>query len=106
MRASEQPHSHTETTAGDGWFKTTHGSTVLEAGRGDPEQGDAALARLCQTYWHPIYSYLRRSGHKPEDAKDLTQEFFARLLEKDYLKAVDREKGKFRTFLLMVLKRF
>src|SRR5437660_6740085 len=69
-------------------------------------QAAPALAKLCQTYWNPIYSYVRRSGHSPEDAKDLTQEFFARLLEKDYLKAVDREKGKFRSFLLLVLKRF
>ncbi len=104
MAAPEQ--NAITTTAGGGWFKTTHWTSVLNAGGADSAQAEAALANLCRAYWHPLYAFIRRSGHNPEDAQDLTQEFFARLLEKDYLKAVDREKGKFRTFLLMVLKRF
>jgi RNA polymerase sigma-70 factor (ECF subfamily) len=78
----------------------------MEAGNHHSAQADAALARLCQTYWRPLYMYVRRLGHGPEDAQDMTQEFFARLLAKDYLKAADREKGKFRSFLLMAMKRF
>jgi RNA polymerase sigma-70 factor (ECF subfamily) len=95
-----------ETTAGDGWFKTTHWSAVLLAGRRDSPQADAALAQLCQIYRSPLYVYVRRRGHNPEDAQDLTQSFFARLLERNYLEDVVREKGKFRSFLLMALKRF
>ncbi len=93
-------------SAGEGWFKTTHWSVVLDAGRGDSPQANAALARLCQVYWYPVYAFIRRLGHGPEDAKDLTQEFFLRLMEKKYLKSLDRETGKFRSFLLVVLKRF
>jgi RNA polymerase sigma-70 factor (ECF subfamily) len=95
-----------ETTTSHGWFKTTLWTVVLAAGRGDSPQSSAALAKLCAVYWHPLYSYIRRSGHRPEDAQDLTREFFARLIAKDYLEAVDREKGKFRSFLLIALKRF
>ncbi len=65
-----------------------------------------ALEALCHAYWYPLYAYVRRQGHSPHDAQDLTQEFFARLLQKDYLLAADREKGRFRTFLLVALKRF
>ncbi len=100
-----QAASPNTTTSDNGWFRTTHWTVVLDAG-GKSTQAHTALARLCQTYWFPLYTYIRRSGHNPEDAKDLTQEFFSRLLEKDYLKAVDREKGKFRSFLLMAVKRF
>jgi RNA polymerase sigma-70 factor (ECF subfamily) len=70
-----------------------------------PRSGDA-LEWLCRTYWYPLYSYARRAGHSPPDAEDLTQGFFARLLEKDYLKAAARDKGRFRTFLLVALKRY
>ena len=103
---SASKHDLVQTSTRDGWFKTTHWSVVLEAGRRDSLQADAALARLCQTYWPPVYSYVRRLGHSPEDAKDLTQEFFFRLVEKRYLDSLDRETGKFRSFLLVVLKRF
>jgi RNA polymerase sigma factor (sigma-70 family) len=89
-----------------GQFQTTHWSTVITAGPNDSEAASAAMARLCQTYWQPLFLYIRRLGHGPEDAQDLTQEFFARLLAKDYLKAVDRAKGKFRSFLLTAVKRF
>ena len=91
---------------GNGWFQTTHWSVVLAAGGRELPQCSEALAKLCQVYWPPIYSYIRQLGHKPESAQDLTQEFFFRLIEKDYLKSLDRETGKFRSWLLVVLKRF
>jgi RNA polymerase sigma-70 factor (ECF subfamily) len=69
-------------------------------------QASEALAGLCALYWYPLYAYVRRRGHAPEDAQDLTQEFFARLLEKDGLRGVDRNKGKFRTFLLTCCQNF
>ena len=87
-------------------FVTTHWSVVLSARQRDSPQSAAALETLCRTYWYPLYAYVRRQGHSPPDAQDLTQEFFARLLQKDYLKAAAREKGRFRTFLLVALKRF
>jgi DNA-directed RNA polymerase specialized sigma24 family protein len=90
----------------DAWFATTHWSVVLSAQEGDSTQSGAALEKLCQTYWYPLYAYVRRQGHSSPDAKDLTQEFFARLLAKDHLQGVAQEKGKFRTFLLVALKRF
>ena len=87
-------------------FDATQWTVVRDAGRPDTPQADAARARLCQAYWYPLYFYLRRLGRSPEDAQDLTQEFFARLLEKNYFQTADREKGKFRSFLLLLLKRF
>src|SRR5207253_3905877 len=72
----------------------------------DSTEARAALAELCESYWYPLYAFIRRQGHSMEDARDLTQEFFARLLEKDYLGAVDRAKGKFRSFLLACCKHF
>ena len=87
-------------------FVTTHWSVVLSARRKDSPQSAAALETLCRTYWYPLYAYVRRQGHSPPDAQDLTQEFFARLLQKDYLKAAAQEKGRFRTFLIVALKRF
>jgi RNA polymerase sigma factor (sigma-70 family) len=87
-------------------FVTTHWSVVLSARKKDSPQSAAALETLCRTYWYPLYAYVRRQGHSPPDAQDLTQEFFARLLQKDYLKAAAREKGRFRTFLIVALKRF
>ena len=67
---------------------------------------DAALETLCRAYWYPLYAYVRRLGHAPADAEDLTQEFFRRLLEKEWLLSADPGKGRFRTFLLVALKRF
>jgi RNA polymerase sigma-70 factor (ECF subfamily) len=72
----------------------------------DSGQARKALAHLCETYWYPLYAFVRREGHAPDDAQDLTQEFFARLLEKNWLEAVDREKGKFRSFLLAAVRHF
>jgi len=96
----------TQTPIADAWFKTTHWSSVLHANDGPSSQADAALASLYQTYWYPLYVFARRQGQGPEDAQDLVQGFFARVLAKDYLKSADRDKGKFRSFLLMGLKRF
>jgi RNA polymerase sigma factor (sigma-70 family) len=79
---------------------------VVAAGQGGSRDAAAALEQLCRTYWYPLYAYVRRRGHSREDAEDLTQGFFARLLEKNYLEGVTSEKGKFRAFMLMALKRF
>ncbi len=79
---------------------------MLAAGQQQSPQAAEALERLCRTYWHPIYAYVRRHGKSPEDAQDLTQEFFARLLARDSLAHVAPEKGKFRSFLLVALRHF
>ncbi len=88
------------------WFVTTHWTVVLSARARNSAESDQALETLCRAYWYPLYAYVRRQGHGPHDAQDLTQEFFSRLLQADYLKSVAREKGRFRTFLLVALKRF
>ncbi|HUC86663.1 MAG TPA: RNA polymerase sigma factor [Candidatus Acidoferrales bacterium] len=92
--------------AGPAAFVTTHWSVVLTAGHADTARARDALARLCQTYWHPLYAYVRRLGHSPHDAQDLTQEFFARLLAKNFLAGADESRGRFRSFLLSSLKHF
>src|ERR1051325_11033196 len=81
-------------------FRTTHWSLVLAAVNVDSPKAREALEQLCQDYWYPIYAFIRRKGYDVEKARDLTQELFARLIGKDYLKTADREKGRFRTFLL------
>jgi RNA polymerase sigma-70 factor (ECF subfamily) len=91
---------------GPRWFATTHWSVVLTAGKGDSELASQALATLCQTYWYPLYSYVRNKGYGPEDAEDLTQGFFARLLQRRDWERADRTKGKFRYFLLVAVKNF
>jgi RNA polymerase sigma-70 factor (ECF subfamily) len=87
-------------------FATTHWSMVLAAGRGDAPDSREALATLCQTYWYPLYAFVRRQGYHAEDARDLTQEFFATLLEKDFLRVADSQRGRFRSFLLTACKHF
>ncbi len=87
-------------------FVTTHWSVVLTAARSDTTRARDALAKLCQTYWYPLYAYVRRRGYSPEDAKDLTQEFFARLLERKAVATVSPAKGKFRSFLLAAMNHF
>ncbi len=87
-------------------FTTTHWSVVLSAVDQSSTGSEAALAMLCQTYWYPLYAYVRRRGYSPEDAQDLTQSYFAGLLEKNYLDRADRERGRFRTFLLTSLEHF
>ena len=89
-----------------GAFVTTHWSVVLAATRSDTTRAQAALARLCQAYWYPLYAYVRRRGYEAHDAQDLTQEFFTRLLEQNWLAQADRERGRFRTFLLAALSHF
>jgi RNA polymerase sigma factor (sigma-70 family) len=103
--ASTEHHSDS-TPAVAGSFALTHWSVVLAAGSSDSTHAHDALETLCRTYWHPIYAFVRRQGHSPHDAQDLTQEFFARFLEKNYLGGVDRAKGRFRSFLLTCLKHF
>lgn len=87
-------------------FATTRWSIVLAAKHEDAPESKLALETLCRAYWYPLYAYVRRDGHAPHDAQDLTQEFFARLLEKDWLRAARPENGRFRTFLLVAMKRF
>ena len=87
-------------------FATTHWSVVLAAANQESPEGAAALEKLCRTYWYPLYAYVRRSGHSPEDAQDLTQAFFACLLARDSLAQVRPQKGKFRSFLLTALRHF
>src|SRR6266404_3548345 len=91
---------------GAAWFATTHWSVVLAAGDARAPEQALALERLCRTYWRPLYAFVRRHGHRPEEAQDLTQAFFARLLERSDLENVRREKGRFRSCLLVSLKRF
>jgi RNA polymerase sigma-70 factor (ECF subfamily) len=91
---------------GDAWFTTTRWGIVLDARSEDGDGSAAALAELCQIYWRPLYSFLRRSGRTPDEAQDLTQEFFSRLLAKNYLKSVVPERGKFRSFLLTAFNHF
>lgn len=92
--------------AESGSFEHTNWFTVKEAGSPASPANDAARTSIYKIYWQPIYFYIRRMGQGPEDAQDLAQEFFARLFEKNYLQSADREKGKFRSFLLTMLKRF
>jgi len=87
-------------------FVTTRWSVVLAAQDKSSPDSAAALETLCRAYWYPLYAYVRGSGRSPHDAQDLTQEFFARLLAQDWLRVVLPEKGRFRTFLLVTLKRF
>jgi len=87
-------------------FATTQWSVVVDAGCTDSPNASRAMASLCQTYWYPLYAYVRRKGYNAADAQDLTQEFFARLLEKRWLDSADREKGRLRTFLIVALKNF
>jgi RNA polymerase sigma factor (sigma-70 family) len=99
-RSSESRH------AGGRSFGTTHWSLVLAAAHGSWPKGRAALATLCQAYWHPLYFYIRRRGYQPDEAQDLTQAFFAAILEKGRLQAADPERGRFRSFLLGSLNHF
>jgi RNA polymerase sigma factor (sigma-70 family) len=87
-------------------FATTRWTVVLRAGGPTSDGSTAALEQLCKTYWYPLYSYARRSGLQAHDAEDLTQGFFAFLLEKDAIARADRERGRFRSFLLSAFKNF
>jgi RNA polymerase sigma factor (sigma-70 family) len=91
--------------ATDERFAETTWSVVIAAGATTPGRAHAAMAELCRIYWRPIYAYLRRIGYAREEAEDLTQSFFQHLLQNETLRRVSREKGRFRSFLLGVLKR-
>lgn len=103
----DNPHESDVTPRAQGDFRTTHWSVVLLcAGGKQSTTAEAALAKLCRTYWYPLYAFVRRRGYPPPDAEDLTQDFFAHLLEKKILRVVDQRKGKFRSFLLASVKNF
>src|SRR5437773_9712199 len=109
---SPAPHVVTSTSAtgaseqkGGVAFTTTHWSVVLEA-QGESPAAQEALEKLCRTYWRPIFAFLRRQGHSPEEAEDITQGFFAQLLERRKFSAIRKEKGRLRSFLLGALKYF
>ncbi len=110
--AAPEPHKSFDSEGGPverqagAAFRTTHWSVVLHAAATESPEAAEAMSRLCSVYWYPLYAYVRRKGYKPEEAQDLTQEFFARLLAKHYLRTLDRQKGKFRSFLLAALEHF
>lgn len=87
-------------------FDTTSWSLVLTAAATGAPDAPAALGELCSRYWHPVYAFIRRNGYSREEAEDLTQGFFARLLAKDGLRHADRERGRFRSFLLTAVRNF
>ncbi len=99
----EAPHP---ASSPPGWFETTHWSVLLEVGQENSTRRAAALERFCQTYWQPVYALIRHSGREVHDAEDLTQSFFAQLLARDALRGLDPRKGKFRSFLLVLLRHF
>ncbi|MBI5687705.1 MAG: sigma-70 family RNA polymerase sigma factor [Verrucomicrobia bacterium] len=100
------PDANTTSPAADAGFVTTRWTHVLLAGRKNSPQADVALEELCRCYWYPLYAYVRRHGHSKEDAEDLTQTFFERFLQKNYLEGLSAERGRFRAFLLASLKHF
>jgi RNA polymerase sigma factor (sigma-70 family) len=100
------PLPSTSVTESKDVFSTTLWTMVLSIRSMDEPAASLALERLCQIYWRPVHAFIRRGGVQPHDAEDLTQEFFATLLVKDTLKKAEREKGKFRTFLLTALTNF
>jgi RNA polymerase sigma factor (sigma-70 family) len=93
-------------SGGDERFSATHWSVVLKAGQTGAPGAAAALEKLCGAYWYPVYAWIRARGHGAEEARDLTQEFFASLLHRDSLATVSREKGRFRTFLIRSIQYF
>ncbi|MCX6926354.1 MAG: sigma-70 family RNA polymerase sigma factor [Verrucomicrobia bacterium] len=102
-----QPDPNGTHAAGNsGWFDATHWTMVVSAGNPNSPDAQAALARLCQTYWHPLYVFVRRQGQSAENAQDLVQGFFAQAIEKNFVAGAKREKGRFRSFLLIALKRY
>ena len=107
MSTSSSNSGGGRTFPGAAQFGQTQWSVVLAAaGKRDVALAEQSLEKLCRVYWLPLYTYIRRQGESPHDAQDLTQEFFARLLEKDFLGSVDQTKGRFRSFLLASLKHF
>lgn len=107
---AERRYSSTPSSPGiagqEAAFVTTHWSVVLTAGRTDTTRARHALSKLCQTYWNPLYAHVRRRGYAMHDAQDLTQEFFAQLLERESLQSADPQRGRFRSFILTALNHF
>src|SRR5881394_1522025 len=103
-----RPRIHPTEPAGPpaGVFATTHWSVVVEAANSQSPEAASAMEQLCRTYWYPLYAFVRRKGHNHEDTRDLTQAYFAKFLEKRFLKSVDADLGKFRTFLLTSMTHF
>jgi RNA polymerase sigma-70 factor (ECF subfamily) len=92
--------------AAPGRFATTHWSLILAAQDPAAPGAHEAMAELCRSYWYPLYAFIRRQGHDADEAQDLTQELFSRLLERDFLASINRDKGRFRSFLLAACKHF
>ena len=99
-------HESCGLASGENWFATTRWSVVLAAGQGAGLGAAEALETLCRSYWYPLYAYVRRQGHGVQDAEDLTQEFLARFLARQYLQRADPCRGRFRAFLIQSLKHF
>lgn len=106
MPAMADNNDKTNAWGGAAVFATTHWSVVLAAGQSSSEAQAAALDKLCRAYWYPLYAYVRRRGHGPDDAQDLTQEFFLRLVEKQWLSRVTPEGARFRSYMLTMVKGF
>ena len=87
-------------------FWTTCWAAVLAAGNAESQEATTAWSRLCKSYWFPVYAFIRKRGHSPEDAQDLTQEFFARFLEKNHISRATKERGRFRVFLMTSVQNF
>lgn len=98
--------SQAESEAHRGTFATTHWSVVMAVGDPSIPKAREALETLCRTYWYPVYAFLRRTGCRPEEAEDLVQGFFLHLLRREVLRSVQREGGRFRSFLLATLKHY
>jgi DNA-directed RNA polymerase specialized sigma24 family protein len=105
MASTTVESTSSETAKPKNYFATTHWSVVLSAGRHDT-QATVALERLCETYWYPLYAYVRRRGYSPHDAQDLTQSFFECLLVRQSLANADPGKGRFRSFILGAMNHF
>ena len=103
---NSQDEGYRPDTARDARFAATSWTNVLAAQQSGSPEAAAALEKLCGVYWYPLYAYLRRKGHNPHKAQDLTQEFLYRLIKENYLGAADRRRGKFRSFLLAALNHF
>ena len=103
MEQTEHPDSGAQSPR---WFTTTHWSVVLEAKSDNTTHATVALGKLCRTYWEPIHTYISSYREHRSEAEDLTQQFFARFLEKEHYKLANRERGRFRSFLLTAVKHF
>ena len=103
---SDAEDSLSMNTPGHKQFATTHWSIVRAAGHDSSGTASGAMQELCRIYWFPVYAFARRKGHSPSDAEDLTQGFFVHLLESEFVKSADRDRGRFRSFLLKSVANF